>query len=152
MAAGPAANTIWLRGEGQTKELVAAGAITPGHLIQRDVNGKFAVHNTAEGNATPIFALEKEYTGSTISTAYAAGEKVIGLFARNGTEVYALLPANAAAVVIGDELVSNGDGTLKKVTAAAVAVGNLRRVVAKALEAIDNSAVGAVARIRVECV
>jgi hypothetical protein len=147
-----AAHTIWLKGEGHVKEAVAAAAITPGHLIQRTSANAYQKHGTAEGDAFPIFAMEQDYVGSDIDTAYASGDRVSALYCEKGTEVYALLPAAAAAVVIGDELVSNGDGTLKKVTSAAVAVGNLRRVVALALEAVDNSGGGAAVRIRVEAV
>src|SRR5256885_16283889 len=84
------------------------------------------------------------------ATAYASGERVQVLFPQHGAEINALVPANAAAIVVGDLLVSNGDGTLKKATGAAVTATNLRRVVARALEALDNSAVGTPARLRIE--
>lgn len=146
-------NTIFMKGKGQIKEGNAGGAITPGHLLNRNTTAnQYVVHATAEGNAYPVFALEKDFVGKDITSAYVSGERVQALHALPGDEVYALLPAAALAVVIGDELVSNGDGTLKKVTAAAVAVGNVRRVVARALQAVDNSAGGAVARIKVEVV
>lgn len=145
-------STIWLKGEGIVKEALAAGAVTPGHLVERKTTGKVGVHASAEGSAYPLFAMEKDFVGKGIADAYALDERMQFVTLYPGAECYALLPANAAAVVIGDELVSNGDGTLKKITAAVVATTNLRRVVAKALEAIDNSAVGAVARIRVEIV
>jgi hypothetical protein len=110
------------------------------------------VHAAAEGNAYPMFAMEQDFVGKDLNTAYASGQRVQCLIPGPGTEVLALLPAAALAVVIGDELVSNGDGTLKKVTAAAVTTANLRRVVARALEAVDNSAGGTVVRIRAEIV
>jgi hypothetical protein len=145
-------NTIWLKGEGIVKEGRANAAITPGHLLIREADGDFAFHATAEGNAYAMFALEADFVGKGIATAYATGDRVQALMPYQGAEIYALLPAAALAIVIGDELVSNGDGTLKKVTAGAVTVGNLRRVVARALEAIDNSAGGTVVRIKVEIV
>jgi len=147
-----ASNTIWIKGDGVVKEAAAGGAITPGHLVNYNTAGALVVHAGAEANAYPMFALEKDFVGKGITTAYANGERVQALIPQRGGEIYALLPAAALAVVVGDELVSNGDGTLKKVTAAAVAVANLRRVVARALEAVDNSGGGAPARIRVEVV
>jgi hypothetical protein len=147
-----ASNTIFLKGHGQIKEGNAGGAITPGHLLIKNTSDAYVVHATAEGNAYPVFAMEKDFVGKDLSTAYVSGERVQALHAIPGDEVYALVPASALAIVIGDELVSNGDGTLKKVTAGAVAVGNLRRVVATALEAVDNSGGGSPARIRVQVV
>src|SRR5256885_8822072 len=43
------------------------------------------------------------------ATAYASGERVQVLFPQHGAEINALVPANAAAIVVGDLLVSNGD-------------------------------------------
>jgi hypothetical protein len=145
-------NTIWLKGEGQVKEAAAGGAITPGHLITRNTSNQFVVHAGAEANAYAMFALEKDFVGKDLSSAYVATERVQAVVPLPGAEIYALLPASALAVVIGDELVSNGDGTLKKVTTAAVTTLNLRRVVARALEAVDNSAGGTPVRIKVETV
>jgi hypothetical protein len=99
-----------------------------------------------------MFALEADFVGKSITTAYASGERVQAVCPNPGSEIWALVPANALAIVIGDELCSNGDGTLKKITAAAVARTNTRATVARALEALDNSAVGVPARIKVEVV
>lgn len=152
-------NTIFLKGRGQVKEANAGGAITPGHLLNRNTAGSFVVHAAAGGNASPIFAMEKDYVGKEISVAYASGERVQALYAAPGDEVYALVPASAAAIVVGDFLESNGDGTLKKYVARTVAEGGAasyevfdRRIVARAIEAVDNSAGGSAARIRVEVV
>jgi len=145
-------STIHLRGELVVKERNAGGAITPGHLVNLNTSNAVVVHAGAELNAYPWFAMEMDFVGKDLNRAYVSGERVQIAVEGKGSEVYALLPASALAVVIGDELVSNGDGTLKKVTAAAVAVNNIRRVVARALEAVDNSAGGSPARIRVEVV
>jgi len=145
-------STILLRGDPIFKERDAAGAITPGHLVNLNTTNGVVVHAGAEANAYPWFAMEQDFVGKDLTTAYASGQRAQMACCRPGDEIYALVPAAALAIVIGDELVSNGDGTLKKVTAAAVAVGNLRRVVARALEAVDNSAGGSPARIRVEVV
>lgn len=145
-------NTIWLKGDGLVKERTTGGSVTPGHLVNLNTSGAAVVHAGAELNAFPAFALENDLVGKDIDTAIASGGRVQVLYPQPGAEINALLPANAAAVVVGDQLVSNGDGTLKKVTALALAVGNERRVVARALEAVNNSANGSPARIRVEVV
>jgi hypothetical protein len=148
-----AAKTIWIKGDGIVKEAAAGGAITPGHLIHWTTTGTLVVHPNAAKNAIPMFALEKDVVGKGITTAYASGEMVQALVPSRGAEIYALLPASAAAVVIGDYLESVGDGTLKKV-ATDTATDDTQRisVVARALEAVDNSGGGSPARIRVEVV
>lgn len=174
--------TIFLKGRGQVKEGKAGGAITPGHLIVRNAAGNVVVHATAAQKTAPMFAMEADFVGKEITTAYATNDRVQFLFAGSGDEVYALLPANAAAIVIGDLLESNGDGTLRKYTPltdnsggvanttledvpaayaeAALAnnfadlAGQVNRgragAIAVALEAVDNSAGGTPARIKVE--
>lgn len=107
-------NTIWLKGEGLIKEAAAGGAVTPGHLIMRNSANAFVVHNVVGGKTPLLFALEKDFVGKDITSAYVSTERVQALVPQPGTEIYALLPANAAAIVIGDRLESNGDGTLRK--------------------------------------
>jgi hypothetical protein len=143
-----ASNTIYLKGKGQFKEGNAGGTITPGHLLTRNTTAdQVVVHATAEGNAYPLFALENDVVGKGIDTNYTSSERVLFVHAQPGDEIFALVDATVA-IVIGDELVSTGDGTLKKVTAGAVAVGNLRRVVAIALEAKASGS----GRLKVETV
>ena len=145
-------NTVWLKGDGIVKEGNAGAAITPGHLVIYNSTLGFVVHATAEGDAFAMFALEADFVGRAPATAYATGERVQVLMPQRGAELNSLVPANAAAIVVGDLLVSNGDGTLKKSPASAVTATNLRRVVARSLEALDNSAVGTPARLRVEII
>lgn len=149
--------TILLKGEGLYKEASAGGNITPGHLINRTSTGTFVVHATAGGNVLPMFAMENELEGEEITDAYAATERVVGVIPQRGAEVYAFIEANGAAVVIGDLLESAGNGTLQKHTAQVVNEGGAATytaysapVVGRALEALDNSANGTAARIRVE--
>ena len=156
--------TIMLKGDGIFKEANAGGAITPGHLIDRNSAGAVVVHATAAGNvAVPMFALEQDTVGNDIDTAYASGDRVQMVVPQPGSEVYALLPASAAAVVIGDLLESSGDGTLRKYTAPSQAVNEggsatytiapkVNAIVARALEAVDNSGGGTAVRIKVEVV
>lgn len=136
---------IHLKGPGRHEEAVAAGAITPGHLLQLNNAGKVVVHATSGGYAERIFALEDALQGKTISDAYASGDLVGYVVAPPGDEVYAFL-ADGESVVIGDQLVSNGDGTLQK-------LAGTEKPIAIALEAKDlsessNSAAGRI-RVRV---
>jgi hypothetical protein len=178
---------IVLKGRPMRKEETAGGAVTPGHLIRRNTSGQFVVHNVAAGKAAPCFAGENEMEGEGITTAYAANDRLLAWFAYPGCEIYALVPANAPAIVIGDFLESNGDGTLRKClgltgTLTGTNNGALTDVtfnatwssaqaneinsnfeefqedlnnappgaIATALEALDNSAGGSPARLRIE--
>ena len=70
--------------------------------------------------------------------------------AHSGQEAYALLAASATAVVKGAPLQSAGDGTLRVLaTDAATSQSERNGIVAYALEAVDNSAGGSLARIKV---
>lgn len=112
-----APSTVLLKGAPVGCEAIAAGAITPGHLIKLNSDGEVVVHNSA-GLFTPVYiARENEVIGNDIDDAYADNDTVLYWHCRPGDEVYALVPASAAAVVIGDFLESNGDGTLRKVAA-----------------------------------
>lgn len=113
------------------KEGVAAGAITPGHLLQ-GLPAALVVHATAAGTAWPMFAFENELEGEEISDAYASTESVRYFIAPPGTEVAAI--ADGTGVTAGDIVESNGDGTFQ-VQAVAAATANTARnsVVGRAL-------------------
>lgn len=107
--------TILLKGCPSRREGVANAAMTPGHLIEQMTTGKFRVHATAGGvRPARLFASEQEWTGKSIDTAFAANDQVPILNCKPGDVIYALVPASADAIVIGDFLESNGDGTLRK--------------------------------------
>ena len=93
-------------------EFIAAGVITPGHLLEIDSAGKVVVHNSAGGNVTPLIALEDELQGRTIDDDFAALEPVQVWGAQRGEVAYMLL-ANGETAVIGNYLESAGDGTLQ---------------------------------------
>jgi len=119
-------------------EFIAAGVITPGHLLEIDSAGKVVVHNSAGGNVTPLIALEDELQGRTIDDNFAALEPVQVWGAQRGEVAYMLL-ANGESVAIGDYLESAGDGTLQAHTGdtAGAIFGN--QLVGIALEAVDMS-------------
>lgn len=142
-------NTIMLRGKQFTlrREGKAAEAITPGHLVKFNSSGLVIKHNVASGAAAPWFAYENELFGGGIDDAYAANDQVLIECAPSGGEIYALVAAGAAAIVIGDEIESAGDGTVKKSTGGYPT--NEGWVIGYATEAVNNSGGGSPARLRV---
>lgn len=159
-----AIKTIFVKGRGIGKEAVAAGAILPGSLLEYKSTGKVGVHSVAGGKAPRLFARENELAGMGIADAYAADDTVFFETALPGFEIFGYVAASAAAIVIGDKLVSNGAGGVRKATAmpdvtsspseatieAAIAAGS-QDIVGFALQAVDNSANGAsIARILFE--
>jgi hypothetical protein len=126
---------------GRKDEGRAAEAVTPGHLIDLDVNLKVVKHATAAAvaNVLPRFAIEDGLAGKTIEDAYAANDLVFLHYAQEGDEIYALLDAgeNVAANAV---LESAGNGNLQAVTTG--------RAIAKTLEAVDATA--ATKRVKVQ--
>jgi hypothetical protein len=128
----------------QNEDRAAAEAITPGHLCTINGSGLWIKHATAAAKCMPNYAMERDEMGKGIDDAYAIGDTVkMGAFSP-GMRVNALLAAAAGAITVDDYLESAGNGTLR-LLAAGVAI-------AKALEAVDNSAGGTAARIRVEVI
>ncbi len=116
-----------------------AVAITPGMLLELTSAGTVQAHSTEGGPALPMFALEDELLGNGNSANYAASAKIQVWTAVRGEEVYALL-ADGEDVAIGDFLVSDGTGKLKKYTGDAPSdVEYPQSLIAVALEAVDMS-------------
>jgi len=136
------ANTILLKGRGTRVEAVAAGAITPGHLVTRDSTGKLVVNNVPALAHPRIVAVENDLEGKEIGDAYAANDYVQAEHLYAGCEFLGFLIAGAAAVVTGDILEAGGAGGLRK--QATTGIGQYQ-----ALESIDNSAGGTQVRIKV---
>ena len=162
---------ILLAGDPVIFERLAAAAITPGHLVEIATGGdagKIKKHATAGGNAAAWFAdtdptPSRTATTDPLDTPYATSETVRVLACSNGDEIYAWIPASAAAIVEGDPLESNGDGTLRKHTAPSQAVNEsgsatytiaqyVNAIVAVAAEAKDNSGGGSAVRLRVRVI
>ncbi len=147
------------------EKLAGETGIFPGMLLTFGSSGtanKLLRHATAGGDAVPMFAdinttPDRSVTTEPVATAYGSGESVKWFIAERGTEVYAWVPASASAIIVGNMLMSNGDGTLKlyaaqTVTEAGTATAYTIKVaapVAMAAESLDNSAVATASRIRV---
>ncbi len=110
-------NTILLKGRGVRKEGATAAILTPGELVQPNSAGTIAAHSVSGGRAAPSFLVENELLGSEITVDYVSGDNCVYETMSPGHEILALVPASAAAIVIGDELESNGDGTLRLIAA-----------------------------------
>lgn len=134
-----AKNTIQIKNYSNVfLEKTAAGAITPGMLIEFDSNGKVQAHNSAGENALKMFALEDELQGNGISDAYAADDQVNCWIPGRGDIVNALL-SNGEDVSIGDFLESDGAGRLQKHNPSSEVSEYPEGVVGIALEAVDMS-------------
>ena len=134
---------IHLLGEGRHEEAVAAGAITPGMLINQNSAGAVVVHPTAGGWAEKAFALEDALQGKTIADAYASGDRVSFVLGKSGDVVYAWLSGGEGATP--DEfLTSNGDGTLKVASSTDIRIA----VPLEAVDASDSADVNERIRVR----
>jgi hypothetical protein len=158
MASNTTRKTILIKGDFDGNHGVegqATVAIKPGMLIDYATSQKTIkryVGAADQARIQPMFAVENDISPAApvvgsqsmgIDTNYAVGDRVYGFIANRGDQILALLDTGATAVVFGDLLQSHGDGTLAKRTAS-------NTVVARALEAVDNSAGSTYARILVE--
>jgi hypothetical protein len=124
------------------KEFFANAALSPGHVMELLSTGKVQKNTAVTKNLPKLIATEKEYSGGSITDAYATDDTVIvGVF-NSGAEVTLRLAAAATAVVVGDRLIPVTGGTVGKIVTAT------DPVFAMALEAVDNSAGGSEALIR----
>lgn len=148
-------NTIVLSGHPNLPQEMPAGeaGILPGMLLQYGTAGnagKLMKHASATAVGVAMFAVENTTPDRTVATVpietpYQTNETVKWIMSRPGDLVYALVPAAAAAIVAGDPMQSNGDGTLKKGS-------NDAFVVALAAEAVNNSGGSSPARLRVRAI
>ena len=129
---------IHSKGDWRAEELVAAATITPGMLCEETSAEKVQAHSTEGGRAELMFAYEDQLQGKTVDDDYSADDQVFLMLPVVGSEVCALL-AVGENVSIGDELISAGDGTLIAIGSAASAT-TVQQVIARAVEAQDNSA------------
>jgi hypothetical protein len=135
--------TILLKGEINHEEAIASGVLSPGHLIMLDSAGKVLKHATQGGYAERLFATENALAGKSIDDAYAIGDVVPYNVSEPGDIVNALL-APAVAYAIGDQLISAGNGTLKKASLVSTGV-TVKQIIGVVTQAIDLTAGGAVA-------
>ena len=117
-----------------------AVAVTPGCLLELTSSGTVQAHSTAAGDVFPMFAIEDQFQGGSVSTNYAASAKIQCWIPRRGDVVYAMLEDGQTAVV-GSFLESSGSGTLNVYAADAPSEQQYpANIVGVALEAVDLSA------------
>lgn len=142
MSSSSTPKTIVLKGDYSiAKERIAAGAITPGHHLALASSGKVAVC-AVKTNVPLAVAVEQDFTGGSIATAYAADDTVNYRVLQPGDEFYGFL-ANGQNVAIGALLESDAAGGFT-----ALAAGTAKAI---ALEAVNNTS-GAQARIKLEVI
>lgn len=93
------------------EELVAAGTITPGMLCEVTTSGTVQAHSTQGGRAERLVALEDALQGNGVDTNYSASD-VTQLAVMETGSVFNLLMASGETGSPGQEVVSNGDGTI----------------------------------------
>ena len=93
-------------------EIDAIGIITPGMVLELTSANKVQAHSVASGDVMPYVALEDELQGNDIDDDYAVADRVQVWIPGRGDEAQLIL-AVGQTIVIGDLLVSNGDGTVK---------------------------------------
>lgn len=118
------------------EERDANADILPGMLVELMSTGKVRAHSSSGGEALTAVALEDELQGKTIDDKYVEDDKVQIWVPNRGEQALMILKAGQV-VVVGDNLVSNGDGTLKKAGSADT------EYIGKALQAVNLSASGA---------
>ncbi len=138
-------NQVHLTGERRQEEERAADAISPGYLVELDSDGKVIPHSIEGGYAERMYAEADFLQGKTLDNNYADGDLVFLNMELPGNDHQAFLKVDEN-VVIGQELISAGDGTL-------IALGSedslttVRQVIAYAREALDLTGSGAVTKL-----
>jgi len=111
-------NTIVVKGKGIKSEFLCNEDIYPGMLVELTAkNGVIKLQKNTNANnlKETCFVTEYEAFGKTILDKAAAGDTVHVYFANAGDVIYARVDSGVA---VGDKLVSNGSGLLKKVNVA----------------------------------
>lgn len=123
------------------EELVAAGTIYPGMLLELTSSGTVQAHSTAGGNFLHMFAFEDELQGGNIDDTYSADDPVQVWIPGRGDIVYAIV-ADDNDIAIGDFLESNGAGYLQEhsgdVWDSSGAPSVTNQIVGQAIEAVDT--------------
>ena len=137
-------NTISVQCDTPTKEGIASGAITPGHLLERTSTANTVkVAATAAIKYLPLFAIENGWEGKEIDTAYVTAKKVFFRAFLPGDVVLARI-ANGENIAIGDKLVASTGGELAEFVGDSSATIVEQHVIGTALEACDMSGSSAV--------
>lgn len=138
-------HTILLRGmyTKTHRNAKADAALKPGHIITKNATDEVLKHATAGAGGQIMVAMEDRLIGRTINDAYAEAESVPYHIPTTGDWLYLRVAAAASAIVHNAPLTSDGAGCVKLATGDDI-------IIARALEALDNSAGGSEAFLRTE--
>ena len=127
-------------------ERTATEAITPGMLVNPVAAGTVEKNDVVSttGNVAVEVAVENDIFGGGIDDNYAANDTVISQILTPGCEFMGLVDAGAAAIAY--------DAYVTAVAGGFLAVGTEANGIGKARQAVDNSAGGTPARIRVQVI
>lgn len=109
----------WLYEEGYK---LAGQTVKPGYLVDINSSGLIIAHAGSGLIAEKMIAIEDRLQGLGLADAYADGALVRIHMALPGDVVLVVLKAGSTAVVVGDYLMSNGDGTFVKKTSTNVSL------------------------------
>lgn len=123
-------------------ERTAAEVITPGMLVNPVAATTVEKNDlVGNGNHTVEVAVENDIFGGGLDDNYAIGDTVISQILRSGCEFYGLVDAAALAITY--------DAYVTTVAGGFLGVGTVANAIGKARTAVDNSAGGVPARLRV---
>jgi hypothetical protein len=96
-------------------EALAAAALSPGNLLNKDATGKFEKHGTAGGGTEVMLYIANAnfLEQLTVSDALTSGDTVQAFEPRAGESYHMLVATSQTIDVLDKPLTSNGDGTLK---------------------------------------
>lgn len=129
------------------REFNTASVVGVGMLVERSGAGDVQPHSTAGGTMDQVFVAKDDRSmGMELGDEYPASTRAKVLDCNSGVGLHLQLAAGTdlttaanANVAVGDRLVSNGDGTLRKLDTS-ITGETEAGVVAVADEAYDNSA------------
>ena len=129
--------------QGQYNERTATEIITPGMLVNPVTTGTVEKNDlVGSGNHIVEVAVENDIFGGGADDNYAIGDTVLSQILMPGHEFMGLVDAAAAAIAFDAYVTTAAGGFL--------AVGTVANAIGKARSAVDNSAGGSPARIRVQ--
>lgn len=131
--------------------VAAANTLIPGNILNINSSGDLINHATAGLSAHPLRVCTEALNtlrGLGVETTYAAASRASWAAVPSGTVLHLSLATDAAAIVIGNYLESDGDGTVRVRTVDATTDDTQRdSTVAQALEAVDNSGANTISHI-----
>jgi len=138
-------NNIHLRGRFDHDEIRAADTISPGMLVELDVNGEVVPHSTEGGFAMRTIAEIDALQGNTKDDDYVDDDLVFVNIEMPGNDTQMFLTVGED-VAKGDKLISAGDGNLIA-NGSEDSLTTVEQIIGVAQEALDLTVSGAVTKL-----